>query len=183
MTRTIMVDGSERASTGRLAALKEAIAAQREAAGLKRKLEQGSQQTQGEALELGLETLLAHAFPMDEIQPVPKGVNGADLLQRVRSPSGSTSHDPINTISEGQAGWIQTLKDDQQTIGAEIAVLVTSAMPKEAREPFVREADVWVNRLHEAMRRRRSLSPEKSSRPAPPCANAPYRSSRMSRIR
>ncbi len=62
--------------------------AQREAADLKRKLEQGSQQTQGEALELGLEAMLHAAFPMDEIQPVPKGVNGADLLQRVRSPSG-----------------------------------------------------------------------------------------------
>ena len=62
--------------------------AQREAADLKRKLEQGSQQLQGEALELSLEALLKSAFPLDEILPVPKGVNGADLIQRVRSPSG-----------------------------------------------------------------------------------------------
>jgi len=62
--------------------------AQREAADLKRKLEQGSQQLQGEALELSLEGLLKSAFPLDEIVPVPKGVNGADLVQRVRSPSG-----------------------------------------------------------------------------------------------
>ena len=62
--------------------------AQREAADLKRKLEQGSQQLQGEALELSLEALLKAAFPLDEILPVPKGVNGADLIQRVRSPSG-----------------------------------------------------------------------------------------------
>src|SRR5918999_760476 len=62
--------------------------AQREAADLKRKLEQGSQQLQGEALELSLEALLKAAFPLDEILPVPKGVNGADLVQRVRSPSG-----------------------------------------------------------------------------------------------
>jgi len=62
--------------------------AQREAADLKRKLEQGSQQLQGEALEAGLEQMLCAAFPMDEIAEVPKGVNGADCLQRVRSPSG-----------------------------------------------------------------------------------------------
>jgi len=42
------------------------------------------------------------------------------------------------------AGWIQKLKDDQQAAGAEIAVLVTSAMPKDVREPFVRIGDVWV---------------------------------------
>lgn len=59
--------------------------AQREAADLKRKLEQGSQQTQGEAMELGLEAMLRSAFPLDEFVPVPKGVSGADLLQRVRS--------------------------------------------------------------------------------------------------
>src|SRR5207248_3094756 len=40
--------------------------AQREAADLKRKLEQGSQQLQGEALELSLEALLKSAFPLDE---------------------------------------------------------------------------------------------------------------------
>ena len=62
--------------------------AQREVADLKRKLEQGSQQLQGEALELSLESLLRNAFPLDEIVPVPKGMQGADLLQHVRLPSG-----------------------------------------------------------------------------------------------
>ena len=127
--------------------------AQREAADLKRKLEQGSQQTQGEALELGLEAMLRAAFPMDEIQPVPKGVNGADLLQRVRSASGQLCGTIVweaKQTKNWQAAWVQKLKDDQQTVGAEIAVLVSSAMPKDAREPFVRESDVWVTRLDAA---------------------------------
>lgn len=46
------------------------------------------EQTQGEALEVGVEAMLKAAFPMDEVLPVPKGVNAADLLQLVRSPSG-----------------------------------------------------------------------------------------------
>ena len=56
--------------------------------GLKRKLEQGSQQTQGEVLELDLEASLAAAFPLDNINPVPKGFNGADILQEVVSKTG-----------------------------------------------------------------------------------------------
>ena len=131
--------------------------AQREAADLKRKLEQGSQQLQGEALELSLESLLANAFPFDEIAPVPKGMNGADLLQRVRSPSGQVCGTIIWEAKQTkvwQPAWLQKLKDDQQAVGAEIAVIVTAAMPKDgsgkSSEPFVREADVWVTRFDAA---------------------------------
>ena len=121
--------------------------AQREAADLKRKLEQGSQQLQGEALECGLEEMLRAAFPLDEIVEVPKGVNGADLLQRVRSPSGQLCGTIVWEAKQTKAfqgAWLQKLKDDQQAVGAELAVLVTSTMPKEVREPFVRQADVWI---------------------------------------
>ena len=55
---------------------------------LRRKLQQGSQQTQGEVLEIELETLLRTAFPMDGISPVPKGVNGGDVAHKVFSGSG-----------------------------------------------------------------------------------------------
>ena len=50
---------------------------------LKRKLQQGSQQTQGEVLELALENTLKTQFPHDEISAVGKGVRGADILQKV----------------------------------------------------------------------------------------------------
>jgi len=127
--------------------------AQREAADLKRKLDQGSQQLQGEAFELSLEALLKAAFPLDEILPVPKGVNGADLVQRVRSPSGlvcGTILWEAKQTKAWQPAWLRKLKDEQQAIGAELAVIVTAAMPKEVREPFLREADVWVTRFDAA---------------------------------
>src|SRR6185503_15887847 len=127
--------------------------AQREAADLKRKLEQGSQQLQGEALELSLEGLLRNAFPLDEIVPVPKGMNGADLLQHVRLPSGHCCGTIIWEAKQTKAwqpAWLRKLKDDQQAIGAELAVIVTAAMPRDVREPFVREADVWVARFDAA---------------------------------
>jgi hypothetical protein len=127
--------------------------AQREAADLKRKLEQGSQQLQGEALELTLEAMLKSAFPLDEILPVPKGVNGADLVQRVRSPTGlvcGTILWEAKQTKAWQPAWLRKLKDEQREIGAELAVIVTAAMPKDAREPFLREADVWVARYDAA---------------------------------
>jgi hypothetical protein len=55
---------------------------------LRRKLQQGSQQTQGEVFELVLEELIQTNFPLDQIEPVPKGVSGADIVQRVMSKSG-----------------------------------------------------------------------------------------------
>jgi hypothetical protein len=127
--------------------------AQREAADLKRKLEQGSQQLQGEALELSLESLLKSAFPLDEILPVPKGVNGADLVQRVRSPSGlvcGTILWEAKQTKAWQPAWLRKLKDEQREIGAELAVIVTAAMPKDANEPFLRASDVWIARFDAA---------------------------------
>ena len=127
--------------------------AQREAADLKRKLDQGSVQFQGEGLEVTLEALLRAAFPLDEIVPVPKGINGADLLQRVRSPSGACCGTIIWEAKQTKAwqpAWLRKLKDDQQAVGAELAVIVTASMPREVREPFVRESDVWIARFDAA---------------------------------
>src|SRR5256714_1704618 len=50
-----------------------------------------------------------------------------------------------------QPAWLRNLKDEQQEIGAESAVIATSAMPKDAREPFLRDSDVWITR-HDAAR-------------------------------
>jgi hypothetical protein len=127
--------------------------AQREAADLKRKLESGASQFQGEGLEVSLEALLRAAFPLDEIVPVPKGINGADLLQRVRSPSGACCGTIIWEAKQTKAwqpAWLRKLKDDQQAVGAELAVIVTASMPREVREPFVRESEVWIARFDAA---------------------------------
>ena len=63
---------------------------QRQILVLKRKSEQGSQQLQGEVLELELEEMLRSKFPFDTIEPVAKGEFGGDVVQRVISPTGLT---------------------------------------------------------------------------------------------
>lgn len=61
---------------------------------LKRKAEQGSQQSQGEVLELELEEVLRGRFPTDVVEPVGKGELGADLVQQVNGGIGQ----PAGTI-------------------------------------------------------------------------------------
>ncbi|MDO8340939.1 MAG: DUF2130 domain-containing protein [Candidatus Woesebacteria bacterium] len=125
--------------------------AQRANEDLRRKLDQGSQQLQGEVLELELEHILATSFVHDQIDEVKKGVRGADILQTVRTPMGQVCGKIIWEAKRAENWtdrWLQKLKDDQQEAKADIAVLVTTAMPKGVTEPFVRIGDVWVVAPH-----------------------------------
>ena len=100
---------------------------------LARKLEQGSQQTQGEVQEVALEELLKSEFIHDDISPVPKGINGADVVQTVKTKTGNECGKIIWESKKTKAwsdGWIQKLKDDQRAIKADIAVIVSSVLPE-----------------------------------------------------
>lgn len=112
----------------------------------KRKLEQGSQQMQGEVLEIALEELLKKEFPLDDIQPVPKGVNGADIIQIVKSQGGTRCGTIIWETKRTKAwsnGWISKLKGDQRSVNAEIAVLVSDIVPEEIKHFGLNEG-IWV---------------------------------------
>lgn len=112
----------------------------------KRKAEQGSQQMQGEVLELELEEILKINFPLDQIEPVAKGRKGADLLQKVHNQQGQYCGTIIwesKRTKLWNEGWIGKLKEDQREARAQIAVLVTTALPKEVNN-FVFMDGVWV---------------------------------------
>lgn len=112
----------------------------------KRKAHQGSMQTQGEVLELDLESLLKSQFPVDKIEPVPKGIKGADIVQRVHDRGGRFCGTIIWESKHTKAwndGWLSKLKDDQREVKAEIAVLVTETMPK-GIERFSQVGGIWV---------------------------------------
>lgn len=113
---------------------------------LQLKLDQGSQQAQGEALELELEDVLRSAFPYDVIEPVSKGARGADVLQKVHTPTGQFCGSILweTKRTKGWANdWIPKLKDDQRTTSAEVAILLSMALPKEVRT-FAFVDGVWV---------------------------------------
>ncbi|MSU37327.1 MAG: DUF2130 domain-containing protein [Pedosphaera sp.] len=113
---------------------------------LKRRAEQGSQQLQGEVQELELEALLRAKFPMDTIEPVPKGTHGGDALQRVMGPLGQLCGTILwesKRTKNWSDGWLAKLRDDQRAAPADISVLVTQVLPKDV-ETFDLVEGVWV---------------------------------------
>ena len=119
---------------------------QRQIEELKRKAEQGSQQLQGEVQELELEALLAAKFPLDIIAPVPKGEFGGDVLQSVRGPLGQECGVILwesKRTKNWSEGWLSKLRDDQRAARADIAVMVSQALPRDL-DTFDLVDGVWV---------------------------------------
>jgi hypothetical protein len=113
---------------------------------LKRKAEQGSQQSQGEVLELDLEELLRGRFPTDLIEPVGKGELGADVVQQVNGSIGQSAGIILWESKRTKAwsdGWLAKLRDDQRRCGADIALIISQTLPKHI-EHFDLVDGVWV---------------------------------------
>jgi hypothetical protein len=101
---------------------------------MRRKANVGSQQLQGEVLELDLEDALRREFPNDQIEPVEKGVKGADIRQIVKSPKGIICGVILWETKRAKAwsdSWITKLKSDLRAEGANIPVIITNIMPKD----------------------------------------------------
>ena len=112
----------------------------------KRKAEQGSQQSQGEVMEMDLEAVLRERFPFDVIEPVPKGVRGADIIQRVANRGGQSCGMIVweaKRTKNWSDGWIQKLKDDQREAKADVAVLVSDVLPRDV-DGFGSKDGIWI---------------------------------------
>lgn len=111
-----------------------------------RKAHQTSQQLQGEVLELDLENQLKDFFQTDEILPVPKGIDGADLIQKVKNKFGQTAGTIIWETKRTKAwsgSWTTKLRDDKRRVDANVAIIVSEVLP-EGVETFQFYEGVWV---------------------------------------
>ncbi len=122
---------------------------------LKRRAEQGSQQHQGEVLEMELENILARKFPYDDIKPVAKGVVGGDIIQTVMSPNGKMCGSILwetKRTKAWHATWLPKLKTDQRNCGADLAILMSTTLPKEFEKTTFKQIDgVWVTSFDSAI--------------------------------
>lgn len=120
---------------------------------LKRRAEVGSQQAAGEALEISLQDILQQTFSFDQFEEVKPGQRGADILQRVRNSTGklcgSILWESKNTQTFNKT-WIPKLQKDQQEAKADIAVIVSIALPKEV-ENLGQQNDVWISDFKSAV--------------------------------
>ncbi len=119
---------------------------------MKRKSEQGSMQLQGEVQELALEHMLRYSFPFDLVSEVGKGVRGADCIQTVRNNFGQECGKIIfesKRTKDFSEDWVEKLKTDMRVLGADVAVIVTQAMPKDMNG-FGERNGVWICTFGEA---------------------------------
>ncbi|ETZ20129.1 DUF2130 domain-containing protein [Pedobacter sp. V48] len=113
---------------------------------MKRKVEQGSMQLQGEVQELILEELLRNAFPFDLVSEVGKGVRGADCVHHVRNQFGQECGKIIyesKRTKDFSMEWIEKLKKDMRSMGVDVAVIVTQTYPK-GMDCFGEKDGVWI---------------------------------------
>lgn len=117
----------------------------KEADELRRKLQQGSQQNQGEVLELELEKILKNEFPNDKISPVAKGIRGADLVQEVWDRNGVRCGTILweTKNAKWNEEWINKLKSDQRQINAELAIIISEQLPQGIKGAAYRNG-VWI---------------------------------------
>lgn len=120
---------------------------------MKRKSEQGSMQMRGEAQELVLEDILRTSFRYDIISEIGKDIRGADAVQEIRNnlgqARGTIIYESKGTHSFSE-GWIEKLKTDMRSIHADIAIIVTQAMPKDM-EHFGQKNGIWICKFQDAV--------------------------------
>ncbi len=112
----------------------------------KRKLEQGSQQAQGEVLELHVGEMLRREFPLDIIEDVPKGKFGADLIQKVMNRKGQECGIivwELKRTKSWMSDWIPKLKEDQRQVKAVHAAIISEVLPTDIKT-FGFKDGVWV---------------------------------------
>jgi hypothetical protein len=113
---------------------------------MKRKQEQGSMQLQGEVMELAIEEWLAAQFPLDTIEEIKKGANGADCLQIVNTRElqncGSIYYESKRTKTF-QPAWIEKFKNDIRVKKANLGVLVTEVLPTGMDRMGMKDG-VWI---------------------------------------
>lgn len=113
---------------------------------MKRKQEQGSMQLQGEVQELAIETYLTTHFPLDTIEEVKKGANGADCVQVINTREvqncGIICYESKRTKAFSEA-WIPKFKADMQACNANIGVLITEVLPKDMQRMGMKDG-VWI---------------------------------------
>lgn len=107
-----------------------------------------SQQVQGEALEQAVFNLLTKSFPLDDIAEIEKGVLGADIRQIVRSPKGYPCGSILWECKRtrwDEKKFIEKLKVDQRAESANLAVIVSTNLPKDALDGLInRGDDIWI---------------------------------------
>jgi hypothetical protein len=112
---------------------------------LERQLQNKTSNQLGDGAEIDLYDKLRAAFPDDHIKPVPKGKNGADIIQDVTHKGQRCGRILIDCKNRQawQHGFVSKLRQDQIEAEAEYAILASNVFPSGKKQLCV-ESDVIV---------------------------------------
>ena len=120
----------------------------------KRKGNQGSQQLQGDVLEIDLEKRLRDSFPYDDLKPVPTGIRGGDIIHEIKNKYGNLAGKILWETKRQKAwnkAWLTKLRDDMRIIEASDCILVSDILPPEVKI-YDRIDNVWVTSYQYAIK-------------------------------
>jgi len=120
-------------------------ALRRQVTTLSKKLPSPRAQALGDVRQETLVQRLASRCPQDEITAVPRGVRGADIVQRVRGAGGvcGTILWESKRAASWSNGWVRKLREDQRAGNHTVAVIVSDALPRP--DCSLTEVDgIWV---------------------------------------
>ena len=92
------------------------------------------------------ENLLQHKYPNDKIIPVKKGVRGGDIIQEVWDGNGNFTGKilwELKNTKTWSEPWIEKLKTDKRSIGADEAILISEVLPSDVKTAGFRKS-IWV---------------------------------------
>ena len=127
---------------------KQILDAMKQIEEMRRKMQQGSQQTQGEAFELEFEESLSRQYPHDKVTPVAKGIKGADVIQEVWDSTGNYTGKIIFELKNTKTWselWVDKLKADKRACNADEAVIISEALPTNIKIAGYHNG-VWVTK-------------------------------------
>lgn len=112
---------------------RQITALRRQVTNLSKKLPSPRAQALGDVRQETLAQRLASRCPSDEIPHVPRGVRGADIVQRVRGSSGSVCGTILwesKRATTWSKSWVRKLREDQRKGNHTMAVIVSEALPQ-----------------------------------------------------
>jgi hypothetical protein len=113
---------------------------------LQRKATPTSQQRMGETFEVKIYEQLKTEFKDDDVTRVGKGRNGGDIVHQIRERHGQIAGSilwEIKNTAGWNSKWIAKVREDAMRCGAQIAVIVTTSLPKGTAN-FGQIDGIWV---------------------------------------
>ncbi len=113
---------------------------------MRRKLQQGSQQAQGETFELEFEGMLHVTIKKSKIYPVGKCIKGGDIIQELWDSQGNYNGKILWELKNTKAwaeSFVDKLRNDQREIKADEAVVISEVLPSGLKVAGYHNA-VWV---------------------------------------